>query len=220
MNALAEKEIPAGYMMNSLGGLTPTNKVAEIDKLRDNVVRDIVMQARALQDQMIHFKTTIFEDIETFVKISAEQYGAQVGGVKGNITLTTFDGKYKVVVQNQERLSFDERLQIAKCMVDNCIKCWEEKIRAGGMSSEAVDVFENMMVIARGAFQVDKAGQFNRTNLINLTKYQIKDPEWLLAMKAIIDAQAIVGSKLYLRVSERIGGNQKWEHIALDMASL
>ena len=58
-------------------------------------------------------------DVQAFVELSAEQYGAKLGGIKGNVTLTSYDGKYKIQRAIAEYLHFDERLQVAKELIDD-----------------------------------------------------------------------------------------------------
>ncbi len=39
---------------------------------------------------------------------------------EGEVSLTSFDGEYRVLIAADERISFDERLQIAKSLIDDC----------------------------------------------------------------------------------------------------
>ncbi|MFB2577699.1 DUF3164 family protein [Acinetobacter sp. c2-A9] len=48
MNATIQ--IPAGYMMNIKGHLIPTEKVKPIEKIRDEVVKDMVQKAQVLHN--------------------------------------------------------------------------------------------------------------------------------------------------------------------------
>ena len=59
---------------------------------------------------MQKFKTQAFTDVAAFVQISADQYGAKIGGTKGNVQLLTFDGRLKIQRNIAERITFDERL--------------------------------------------------------------------------------------------------------------
>ena len=203
MNDMTEK-----YLTNSQGHLVPVELVDEIDIARDELVREIVEKARALQDSMVGFKSSAMGDVDAFVELSAEKYDIKVGGSKGNLTLTSFDGKFKVIRANQEHITFNERLDIAKELVDACIRRWTEGSRA------------EIRALVNQAFQTDKKGRINRNNLLNLTKLQIDDSEWKKAMQVIIDSQEVTGSKYYLRVFERVGSSEKWQPIVLDIAAL
>jgi len=200
--------LPEGYMLDSQGRLTPVEMIAEIDKLRDTMVKDIVAQARTLQDQMTMFKSALLDDIQAFIQLSAEKYGAKVGGNKGNVVLTSYDGKFQVRRQVAETLVFDERLQVAKEMVDECITRW------------AADSNAHIRALVQHAFKVDKRGQINTGAVISLTKLQIDDTRWKQAMAAIIDSIQVSGTRTYVRIYERVGSSEKYLPIVLDLAAL
>ena len=65
-------------------------------------------------------------EVSDFIDRSLAQYEVQHGGKKGNVTLISFDGRYKVVRQIQEGLVFDERLMAAKALIDECIQVWSK----------------------------------------------------------------------------------------------
>ncbi|MDR1250893.1 MAG: DUF3164 family protein, partial [Treponema sp.] len=111
-------------MTDSQGRQVPVELVKEIDKLRDQTVRRIADEAMKMKEILGDFKKRIRDDIYAFVGLSAEQYGKSWGGKKGNITLTTYDGKYRLVVAMNDNITFDERLQIARELIGDCIKKW------------------------------------------------------------------------------------------------
>ncbi len=199
---------PSDFMINAQGHYVPRSVVSDIDIARDDLVREIVKRAHALQDAMVGFKSQAMGDVSAFIDMSAEQYGAVIGGEKGNATLSSFDGKYKVERANQDYFTFDERLQVAKSLVDECLVRWSEGARP------------EIRATVMHAFQVDQAGRVNRARLLSLTKLEIDDEKWRQAMKAIFDAQQVVGSKSYLRVFERSSATAKWRPITLDLAAL
>src|SRR5690606_29724778 len=100
--------------------------IKPIDLERDRLVRDLVEAAKHLRELLSKFKASSFGDIEAFIELSAEQYGVKMGGKKGNVTLLTFDGQYKVQRAIHESIAFDERLQAAKALIDECLQDWSE----------------------------------------------------------------------------------------------
>jgi len=200
--------IPDGFLQNAQGHLVPRNLVSDIDMARDDLVRDIIRNARALQDAMILFKTRTMDDIAAFIELSAEKYGARIGGDKGNVTLTSFDGRYKVVRANAEYLTFDERLVVAKSLIDQCIHRWTEGSRI------------EIRALVEHAFQTDKTGKISTGRVLGLTRLAISDEQWQQAMQAIRDSVQVAGSKSYVRLYERIGGSDQWQQIVLDIATL
>ena len=198
--------IPDGYMQDQAGRLVPLSTVKPIDIERDKLVADIINKAHALNTQITAFKNAVFGDIGAFIELSAEQYGAKVGGQKGNVTLMSFDGRYKVQRAITEHISFDERLQAAKSLIDECITDWSQGSRP------------EIQVLVNNAFQVDKEGNINTGRVLGLRRMEISDDRWQRAMLAISEAVQVVGSKSYIRVYERIGDSGEYRAIALDVA--
>lgn len=86
------------FMTDSRGRLVPKSKVSEVDKLRDEVVRDIASAARNMSEQLKVFRDGAMDAVNAFVEISAEEHNVQWGGKKGNLKLTSFDGTTQVSV--------------------------------------------------------------------------------------------------------------------------
>ena len=114
------------YMTDSQGRQVPVELVKDIDKLRDQTVRRIADEALKMRDVLAVFKQKIRDDIYTFVDLSFRQYGKGYGGKKGNITLSTYDGKYRLVVATDETVVFDERLQAAREIIGDCLDRWSD----------------------------------------------------------------------------------------------
>jgi hypothetical protein len=196
------------YMKDGMGRLVPMDLIPEIDRERDSLVKELINRARVLQTDMKRFKERIMGDVQAFVELSAEKYDVSLGGKKGNVSLTSFDGRLKIQMAISETMSFDERLKAAKALVDECIGDWTE-----GSRSE-------LKVLVLDAFQVDKEGRINTGRILGLRRLQIEDPRWIKAMTALSGSLQVVGSKSYIRLYERTGDDDKWTAIPLDMAAL
>lgn len=183
--------IPAGYMKDAQDRLVPVESIRQIDRERDTLVNEIVDQAKGLAGTIANFKAKTLQDVQAFVELSAEKYKAKLGGRVGNVTLTSFDGRYKVVRSIDEHQIFDERLQAAKALVDECITEWSAGSRA------------EIRTLINGAFQVDKQGRLNVNRILSLRRLDIADERWQQAMTAIGESLQTVGSKPYLRIYER-----------------
>ncbi len=203
-----KETIPPGYMKNARGHLEPVSTIRSIDLERDKLVMEIVAKAKTLNGQISTFKGDVFGDIAAFVQLSAEQYGAKVGGNKGNVTLMSFDGRFKIVRAIAERLTFDERLQAAKALIDECITDWSQGARP------------EIHVLVNDAFQVDKEGNINTGRVLGLRRLNIEDERWKNAMTAIGEAIQVTGSKSYVRIYERVGDTDQYVPIPLDVAAV
>lgn len=199
--------IPAGYMQDGKGRLIPVSQVKPIDMLREQLVHGLVTAAKDLNLELVQFKTTAFADIAAFVSASAEQYGVQLGGKKGNVTLYSFDGRYKIIRQAQDAIRFDERLQAAQALIQECITEWSQGSR------------DEIKALINDAFRVDQEGHVNTGRVLALQRLDIKDGKWMRAMDAIRDSVQVVGSSSYVRVYERIGDTDQYRPIALDLAA-
>ena len=200
--------VPNGYMKDAQGRLVPESMVKPIDQLRNQTVLAIVDQAKNLNGILAKFKTVTFADIDAFIDTSAEQYDTKVGGQKGYITLFSFDGRYKVQRSVQELVRFDEQLQVAKSLIDECITDWASASRY------------EIKVLVNDAIRVNQEGQVRTQQVLGLRRLAIQDTRWKSAMDAIGNAIQVVGTKAYIRVYERIGDTENYKAISLDIATL
>lgn len=205
---MTDPTVPAGYMKNAQGHLVPEESVREIDKLRDQTVRNIVAQAKDVQAILRGFRLLVEADVTEFVSISLEQHGVTVGGEKGHVTLMSFDGRYKVVRAMHDQVMFDEQLIAAKALVDQCMSDWTDGARA------------ELRTLVNEAFKVNETGQVRHSEILRLLRYDIKDERWKRAMDAIRASIQITGAKPYFRVYERVGNTDSYTAISLDIAKL
>lgn len=196
-----------GYMMDAKGRWVPIEQVKDIDKLRDRLVCDIVAEWIKVQADLKKFKQRLMDDINTFVAMSAEQYDVRLGGSKGNVSLVSFDGRFRLQLAISESISFDEQIQAAKVLIDECAAEW-----TAGSRSE-------VRAIINDAFQVDTEGNISVGRILSLRRLDIKDPKWLKAMDAISNSIRIDGSKAYVRAYER-DDHDRWIGLPLDIAAL
>ncbi len=206
--SLPAEDVPAGYLKNSSGHLVPIEQVREQDKLRDEVARRIAGRARELNQALGEFKQTALGDIEDLVAIAADRYDVQMGGRKGNVSVTTFDGRYKVQRSVADRIAFTEELEAAKALINDCIDRWSEGANA------------NIRVLVDRAFRTDAAGQIKTAAVLELLRLDIDDDGWVRAMDALKDSIQTVGTAVYVRVYERVGNSDQYRAIPLDLAAV
>ena len=204
-NQAVEKAV-TGYRTNAAGHLVPESKIEAIDLLRDELVKELATEAESIAKQLQQFKVKALMRIQDFIDLSAQTYGQQIGGKKGNVSLVSFDGNLMIKRNINENITFDERLIVAKSLIDNCIHEWTK----GGN--------DNIKALVEHAFQTDKEGNISVTRILGLRRLDITDEKWVKAMEAIADSISITGSKTYLRLYQR---NEKdtMAQISLDIAS-
>jgi hypothetical protein len=200
--------VVAGCRQDAQGRFVPESMIAPIDKTRDELVIELVNNAIATQQMLAEFRALAMRDTDAFITLSAEQYGVNLGGKKGNTTLFSFDGAYKIQIAISEKIQFDERLQAAKALIDECITVWTQNSR------------DEIKVLVQDAFKTDKEGAISAGRVLALRRLNITDEKWQLAMKAIGESLQVVGSKEYIRFYRRVGTSDKYAAISLDIAAL
>jgi hypothetical protein len=203
MNTTEQPTAPAGYRQNAHGHLIPIDQIKEIDLARDELVNEIVTQAKAISGTLRKFRDQALDDSHAFVQLSAEKYGSSIGGKKGNLSLHSFDGRYRLDRAIADSITFDERLQAAKSLIDQCLNEW----------SQTAD--PKIKTVIQSAFETDAKGNVATHKVLELRRIKISDPAWEKAMEAIADAINITGSKTYIRLYER-DEHGRYNQIPLD----
>ncbi|WP_248915833.1 DUF3164 family protein [Pseudomonas moorei] len=205
---MTDINIPAGFVRNAVGHLVPVDQVREQDKLRDQVAIGLSQEAKALSLALKNFKKKALGDVADLISIAGERYGVQMGGKKGNVTIATYDGKFKVVRSYADRLVFTEEMEVAKVLVYDCIKAW----------SKGAD--NHLMAIVDRVFSPNRNGQIKTSDVLDLLRLEIDDSGWKSAMQAVKDSILVSGSSVYIRVYERINGTDEYRAIPLDLAAV
>lgn len=197
----------ASFMVNEKGYHVPIDKVKPIDMLRHQQVLKMIQNAKLMRQSMKQMKEALFTDFRDFLDLSAAEYDTEYGGKKGNVSLPSFDGKYKVQIAIQDHIVFDERLQIAQNLIHECIEEW------GAGSAQEI------MTLVNDAFQVDKEGKVSTQRVLGLRRHNFEHPKWEKAMEAIADAMQVTSSTEYMRFYER-DEHGKYHQIALDFSKV
>ncbi len=214
MTRYTPAEIPSGRVMidgvehiiDGKGGKIPVSVVKPQNLLEDQLVRTEIGHAVAAHEQLQRFFAHVVANLDAFDELIFEQYGATVGGPKGNKTLMSYDGLFRVQVQVADNVVFGPELQVAKTLVDECLTDW-----TAGSGAE-------LKAVIQRAFNTDKEGQINRAALYSLLRLEIEDERWKNAMQAIRDAMRVVGSKSYVRFYRRPAADAGWQAITIDLA--
>jgi len=208
MTTPKDEQIPAGYLRDAQGRLIPEKMIRPIDRQRDDLVRELIEGARVAREVLLNFKRQAFADIAAHVSLSVGEYGVKRGGKKGNVTLVSFDGRYKVIRAVQESVLFDERLHAAKALIDECLLEWTANARP------------EVIALVQDAFKADSDGNLSVARVLGLHRLQFDDERWQRALRAIDEAIHVVGSKSYVRLYERVGDSDRYQPIALNIAEV
>lgn len=199
-------DMSADYIENSYGGMVPRSAVRPELLLEDQLVRDLVARAEALQEALRAFKSLVFDDIAAHQALLDERYAIKVGGRRGGLQLHSFDGRLRVQLSIEDSITFGPELRQAKTLIDLCIQRWSEGANA------------NLATVVNDAFSVGEGGRVRVDRVLGLRRLEISDPEWLRAMQAIGDAVRVSRSKSYVRLYRRDSDDAPFGLIVLDVA--
>lgn len=188
------------YYLKSDGSLVPETQVKDIDKLRDQVVQKAAENLMDLKTRMIQEKAAVIEDILEFMDVSAEQYGVKLGGEKGNLTLTSIDGNVRLEYKNNDSITFNEQIQVAKQLIDDYL------------DDLTKDSNPELRTIVSAAFRL-RQGRIDVKSVLRLREYNISDERWRKAMDVIDDAKQIISTKKCLRlyIRNKLSGDMEFQ---------
>lgn len=195
------------YMTDPKGALVPVETIKPTDLLMDETVRKVLGFADNLNAQIARFKLHTLADVSSLLALFDQEHGVKLGGTKGNVTLTTFDGTMKVQLAIADQITFGPELQSAKKLVDECLVEW------------AADSRPELRAIVQRAFNTDKEGLVNRAELFGLLRLDIEDERWQRAMKAIKESIRVEGTKEYVRFYRRPHARAAWSAVTIDVAA-
>ena len=199
--------IPKGYMVNGQGHLVPVTAIREIDLFRDDLVCSLIKEVKLRSAETANFKAQCQAQISSFVEVAAQEHGVSMGGSKGNISLTSFDGRFKVIRAIDETIQFTEGLVVARELIERCIQRWSTGANA------------NLVALINKAFETDRAGNLSTSRVLGLASVKIDDDEWCKAIEAINQSVQVASTKSYVRFYERNEVGQ-YVQIPLDGGSL
>lgn len=204
-----EKIGGVSYVRKARDELMPVTAIKPEHFEEDELVRRLAAKSLDINRQLAAFRKEVFDDVAAFRALLLEKYEVSRGGKKGNLTLSTVDGTIKLEIQVAETLAFGPELEVAKALIDGCIRRWSEGSN------------DNIRALIDQAFQVDKQGKLNTDRILGLRRLQISDEtgEWQKAMEVIADAVRVTSSKEHARFYVRQNPDADTQRIALDLAN-
>ncbi len=203
-------QIPAGWKLDRKGRLVLEANINPYDIEMDAFVMKHINKALEIQTMMREFKQAVYEDCYAFQELIAEKYDTKIGGKKGGMSFTSFDGQKQIRICVQDRLILGPELKVAENLLKEVATEWANESR------------REVKPFIDEAFETDKEGSLSVSKILGFRrrhKTVSDDPRWVKAMEAIGDAIQVVGSKTYLNFKER-NGEDKYLNIPLDIAKL
>jgi hypothetical protein len=205
-----QTQAPEGWKLDRKGRLVLESNIDAYDIEMDAFVTKHIKKALEIQAMLRQFKTEVYEDCCAFQELLAEKYDTKIGGSKGGVSFTSFDGKNQIRICVQDRLVLGPELKVAEELLKECANEWVKDSR------------REVKPFIDDAFETDKEGSISVSKVLGFRrkfKNVSDDPRWVSAMEAIGDAIQVVGSKTYLNFKER-NWEDKYINIPLDIAKL
>ena len=114
-----------GYMKDRKGRLVPMATVSDYDIEMNDFVLKHVAKAREAQAMLKEFKRSVYDDCYAFIDLLAEKYASKkrLGGQKGNVTFSAFDGSVQVTISIQDRIKICSK-ESTITFFDNLMFIW------------------------------------------------------------------------------------------------
>lgn len=199
-------EPPAGYMRRANGDLTPTDNVPEIDITRDSVIYPLVGIAKDISAMLDQLKEQALQDMAAFVALAAEAHGVKLGGAMGNVTLTTFDGQYRMERVNAKIIRPNESVLAAQALFEESLATMSEGAN------------KNLRTVVMLAFKKNRNNELRMDRLIELMNAPVDEPSWAKACEVLRSSLYVAGTATYVRFYERVGMTDKYKLINLTFA--
>ena len=182
--------------------------VKYIDKkvlTRHNVVEKVLKKVEKAQQELVSLKKDLFKEVKGYLDQVASEYGEDW---KGNAKLLNFNKTKEVEMSICRCIAFDERLNIAKAKIDDCLKRW-----SGTASDE-------LKILVLRAFNVDKKGNVDVRQILGLKQFRFEDPVWQEAMQIIDESITTTNSKEYMSFSVRDNPRGQFKNISLNFSNI
>lgn len=160
------------------------------DRDREEMIDSTFESVDSLRSILCEEKTKIHDNVMTFLTETAFCYDVNW---KGNASLFNFDKNLKVTVTVQDKKAYDERLNVAR---EKMIECLDE-----------TEQISRTLIESSGP----------RT-LLKFQHLKIEKQAWKDAMQILRDAVTIIGKKTYMNFYKKTG--DKWERVVLDFQKI
>lgn len=197
------------YRIDAQGRLVPIPNIPEVERLRDELVHDLVEDMRLLSGELAILKAELLDRLAEHIALVASEYDIAITGKHGNVVLVSYDGRRKI-----ERVSAD------RVVVGEQIHAAEGLVRAY-LAEATRDATPALVAIVDRAFRRHpKTGQLNVARLLDFIAVRIDDPRWRSAQSAIRDSLQAQGSVTYFRAYERDDASQPWRQVVMDFSAI
>lgn len=208
INELSTAELEALIEQRKRKDLEIKNKKREdYQKLREEVVSNMIQEASGLSNQLKNFKTKVFSQLETMYSLLQEHSDRHADG-KGNFTLETEDRLMQVAFRRQDNTRFDERATQA------------EKHILDFLTSQFGDNAPTSKLIRK--LLERKKGQLEKDEVLKLIsmKDDFDNENWRKGIDLLQESIVPGDTRFYAQFKIKLEEGAEWMPILLDFARL
>lgn len=176
------------------------------EHLRDETVQNIVCTALQLNAQLKEFKTSAYSHVNTMYELLQEHSNRHAKG-KGNVTLDTTDGKYRVAFKRADFTRFDERSTQAESHI---LEFLSSELPADSKTTKLV-----RLLLER------KKGEMDKNNVLKLIsmKNDFENEHWRSGITLLQESIVPDYTKFYMDFYVRTEDGE-WQQVGLHFSRL
>ncbi|MFN8238606.1 MAG: DUF3164 family protein [Chitinophagales bacterium] len=171
----------------------PVKSIRPLDLTKNNIAVKMADKFIKSNQMLTELKDWAFKESDKIYEAQLKAYefeGKQTAAMKGNFTFFSYDKSIKVEVQIGNKMEFDDKINIAKAMIDEYL---QDLVK--GQSSDVILIVNNAFVTSRG--------KLDHKKILNLFTLKIKAPKWIAAMEILKESITTNISKRYIKVWQR-----------------
>ncbi|WP_336947367.1 DUF3164 family protein [Asaia sp. HN010] len=205
MNTL--DKAPVKTIPDASGRQVPVNCIRASTVLQHEVAEKIRDHFRELAEFTKDKKKQIFEEMQAYRDLLAQEYGLRSGGTRGGMTIRTYDAHTEVKLEERDYYRVTPEITIAQALIGKILDDLTEQ--ASG----------DLRAIVMRAFDTDKrTGQPNVGSILKLKSMVIDHPQWPEARRALEDSLVVISSKSAVTCHVRPDLDHPREQLVVDFS--
>jgi len=175
--------------------------------LQHEVAEKIRDHFRELAEFTKDKKKQIFEEMQAYRDLLAQEYGLRSGGTRGGMTIRTYDAHTEIKLEERDYYRVTPEITIAQALIGKILDDLTEQ--ASG----------DLRAIVMRAFDTDKrTGQPNVGSILKLKSMVIDHPQWPEARRALEDSLVVISSKSAVTCHVRPDLDHQREQLVVDFS--
>jgi hypothetical protein len=195
-------------LTDAQGQQVPLRYIKAYDRERNRMVTAIAADWEKMRERLEALYQATEERLQRLEDMARDGRQERRMGVRGNFQVSSFDGLITVSRSARYELRFDERLQVAREIIEGII------------AEKAQNVDPDLAELLRGAFRPSSDGLLSQSRVMSLFRLKIQHPRWQEAMNLIRESIESRRGKNLLAVRRKPHREAEFESILLDIAAV